>query len=580
MVATQLLRFHGELPSLSFDRWRGTATTDITPQETQNDRNTTVVTAPATPQSRFLRLTQSTPLATICPSPVYARLSKHVHGLWRWSLYRLVGFEEVAEVQEEQYDPQGMLAPTGRTLVAEQRIEELKRALNLDQHPAGHAQHVQEGVGHVEGHAQEGHAEHVPFEGHNHEGVEDLEGQGRSYHYGGLWDSEPQGLASPYTERQPLILGDLGEDEHDEGRTLGAPFEHRLGGDSESPHTPYTPTPQSRDTRPIPSTQTPHTPTPQSRDPITPREMTTPSRAIPTPRDSSYRSPYVNQSSSNHRGSPSSPVSHLGFSPVNTNHLNQQESPILRVPSPTEISLGGYTPDMFSPKRSGSLKKTQVVTETPKQVAPSLESSTTPDLSHRSPYVSTPKTQPTPSPSKAYVRSTGTPAQAPSTPPTEKMTQDDLRATPKPVSAAATPRTPGKSLPSPPSSPLGVVGAIGVTEEEEEEEGTPEVSTPGGPLPLPMSPGREALSPGIPMTPGGTDVTSMSPRTPLSPAAVGPQTTRSQSPNELLTHVARFKTGSIRSLEAVTALEQREQQQESELARVFKRIRGRRAVIP
>lgn len=506
MVATQLLRFHGELPSLRFEGWRSrvataaptSAATTISPL--QNDPTTTDDSPDVT---QHLIITRSRPLSSICPSPVYARLSRHVSGLWRWSLYRLVGSEE--QPQETQYDPQGMRASSGLTLEAEARIKELKRVLNLpEDRPPVLALLDDQNVPVLEG--QEHDIEQVLE--HDLESV--LEHVSERY------------LGAPFEESPTGRIEELEPDP-------SSPEPAGITAINESPST-REPTPRAASTRDhtprTPSTRESATRTPLNQTPVTP----TPQR-VPPQRVSPQRVP----------ASPAqdSTVPALGMTPLNISKSPLKESPAMRVSSPSQSSPLSGVQTRLSPTRPPTAQ-TAVPSTPPSQIRDGLKSSPLKS-------VSTPMSAHTP--------------------------------------ARSIPSTPHKSLPSPPSSPLGGIG----TDQVPEGPDGASPSTPNQqPLPLPMSPGRDALSPGNPLTPGtntGTDATPMSPRTPLSPAiAFQHFVKRNESHSELLEHVERFKSGSIRSLEAVQAglggqTEQTSEQQESELARVFKRIRGRRAVI-
>lgn len=490
MVATQLLRFHGELPSLRFEGWRSRVATAAA---------TSATTAGAPPQndptsannspdvSKHLIVTRSRPLSSICPSPVHARLSRHVSGLWRWSLYRLVGSSEQPQ-QEPQYDPRGTRASSGLTVEAEARITELKRVLNLpEDRPPVLALLDDQNV----------------LEGQEHDVEQVLEHDLESV----LEHVSERYLGDPFQEsagRIEELEGDL-ITEQEATKPVTKPV--RVANTPPRAASTWEHTPSTRESKPrTPLNQTPVTPTPQRVSPqrVSPQRVTRWTQREPT-------SPAQDSS-----------VSALGMAPLNISKSPLKESPAKTVSSP-----------LSPPARSPTVQ-----TATP----------STPPSQMRDGLRSTP------------VKSVATPA----------------RSTP----ARSIPSTPHKSLPSPPSSPLGGPSQV---------QGPEGPSTPKQrPSPLPMSPGREALSPGNPLTPctnTGTDATPMSPRTPLSPAmAFQHFVRRNESHSELLEHVERFKSGSIRSLEAVQAgvgapTEQTSEQQESELARVFKRIRGRRAVI-
>lgn len=500
MVATQLLRFHGELPSLRFERWRSRVASEAATSAStaepplHNDPSTPNISPDV---SQHLIITRSRPLSSICPSPVYARLSRHVSGLWRWSLYRLVGSAEQPQQQEPQYDPRGMRASSGLTVEAEARITELKRVLNLpEDRPPVLALLDDQNVPVLQGHQYD--IEQVRE--HDLESV--LEHVSERY------------LGDPFEEsagRIEELEGDFAPEQEAKTKPVTANTPPRTP--STRDHTPRTPS--NRESAPrTPLNQTPVTPTPQR---VSPQRVS--SQRVPA-------SPAQDSS-----------VSALGMTPLNIPKPPVKEAPAKRVSSPSGLSpLSGVQQTKLSPTRSPTAQ-----------------------------------------------------TQVPSTPPSQM--RDGLRSTPV-KSAASTPArsipsTPHKSLPSPPSSPLGGIGT-GQLQEPEGPDGVSPSTPKQQPAPLPMSPGRDALSPGNPLTPGtntGTDATPLSPRTPLSPAlAFQHFVRRNESHSELLEHVERFKSGSIRSLEAVQAglggpTEQTSEQQESELARVFKRIRGRRAVI-
>lgn len=513
MVATQLLRFHGELPSLQFEGWRSRVASATTRHGSPLDSA-----APDDPSqapaaaSQHLIVSRSRPLSSICPSPVHARLSRHVSGLWRWSLYRLIRSEEQPTQQEPQYDPHGMRASSGLTLEAEARIRELKRVLNLpEDRPPVLANYDTEGP-------ERGEQDWEHVSDHDIESILEVDLENV------LERVTERYLGGPLEESRIVELeGDLENNSSpDSGEAAKTP-----------PTRQVTPKPDPKTPKPTPRTlctqdHTPTTPSstrdnvPRTHAPKTPQSVP-PQRVSPHP---------VSQSLA-HRTSPTQePVSALGMTPMNIPKTPLKESSAMRVSSPAQLSpLSG------------------------------MRRTTSPG---------------------------GTQASTPSTPPSQL--RDSLKSTPvktvaTPVSAykapvRSVPSTPHKSLPSPPSSPLG----------QEPQGPSASPSTPKQqPQPLPMSPGREVLSPGNPLTPGtntGTDATPLSPRTPLSPPVAfhNHQLSRSESHSELLEHVERFKSGSIRTLEGVQAglngqPEQTSEQQESELARVFKRIRGRRAVI-
>ncbi|KAG5357238.1 hypothetical protein CJU90_6064 [Yarrowia sp. C11] len=502
MVATQLLRFHGELPSLRFEGWRsrGASTTQTTTTVFPHDP-----TEDPTAASQHLIITRSRPLSSICPSPVYARLSRHVSGLWRWSLYRLVGPGETEE-QQPQYDPHGTRTTSGLTLEAEARINELKRVLNLpEDRPPVLAAYTNHGLG------LDAERESLLDRDWEHISVQDIES---------VLDVDLESVLELVTERY-----------------LGAPFEEsrieEVGNEVDN----------EVDNEPT-STQEHHTPSTREQTPkaLSPQKVaTTPSKHDNTSKSHTPKTPVLQRVSP--RGAQASPtpepVAALGMTPMNISKSPLKESTALRVPSPTELSPLSGARSTMSPVRA----QTGAPSTPPSQLRDGLKST----------------------PQKSGSTSTS--------------------ATTTPVKSV--PSTPHKSLPSPPSSPLGAINIA-----SQEQEGTPtSPSTPNQqPQPLPMSPGRDVLSPGVPWTPSthtGTDATPLSPRTPLSPpsAFYHQHFQRNESHSELLEHVERFKSGSIRSLEAVQAglqsqnNEQTSEQQESELARVFKRIRGRQAVI-
>ncbi|KAG5365935.1 hypothetical protein CJU89_0338 [Yarrowia sp. B02] len=553
MVAPQLLRFHGELPSLRFEGWRGR----------------TAISQPETTQtSPHLIVSRSRPLQAVCPSPVYARLSKHVSGLWRWSLYRLVGYEEEQETQQS-YDPQGLRAESGLTVEAEARIRELKRVLNVpEDRPPVLA--VFDGLyglngvleGALEGEIPEEVMEEVMSE------VASLRSQ-RCL----MAPFEPGEMGNPY--ESPGLRVTEGEITPSKNRT---PETHiQEAGVPETPETP----------RETPPKVTPQTQAPEARlkTPFSPQKTSTHAPKTPTPKTPTPKTStqLVNHTAKPqlHTPTPRTPTKDLGTP------LKLKES-VLRVPSPTEILVRTetFTPGRFDDALS-PIQGQMSPDQGHKLSSGGIDESASPGRSPTRPVnqtlsikqtLSTPFEQTlTPTRSPNDQKSSPVTQASPHTP---ENLRNNLKSSPRTPakSIPTTPRTPHKSLPSPPSSPLErrIEVSQPDMEMQREDSGTSGKS-PQQPMPLPMSPGRDVLSPGVPLTPGGTDATPMSPRTPLSPPA--PSLVRSESPSELLVHVERFKSGSIRSLEAVQLSQQQQAEQESELARVFKRIRGRRAAI-